>query len=69
MIFKLADAVEADEKSTEQLDALREMHREAQFYWDYVFVENGEGFHNQTKQLGYLNHAQELIDKAMAELN
>ncbi len=69
MIFKLADAVDAAEKSDEQLDALREMHREAQFYWDYVFVENGEGFHNQTKQLRYLDHAQELIDKAMSELN
>ena len=62
-------AVEAGEMSEDDLNALRDNHREAQFYWDYVFVENGEGFHNQQKQLGYLDHAQKIIDEAMSKLN
>ncbi len=69
MVEKLAAAVEAGEMSEDDLNALRDNHREAQFYWDYVFVENGEGFHNQQKQLGYLDHAQKIIDEAMSKLN
>ena len=28
------------------LDCARQLHREAQFYWDFVSVENSMGFHN-----------------------
>lgn len=65
MIEKLTGEVEAGNRSEAELDELRELQREAQFYWDYVFVENSEGFHNHTKQLGYLRHAEQLIDEAM----
>lgn len=69
MIEKLTAAVEEETLSEEELAELQDIHREAQFYWDYVFVENGEGFHNQPKQLGYLEHAQELVEQGLAQLN
>lgn len=49
-----------DQKTKEDL---QDIQREAQFYWDYVFVENSEGFHNQKKALKYLDHSEELINK------
>ncbi len=69
MIQKLTEAVEAETLTDEDLEELQDIHREAQFYWDYVFVENGEGFHNQKKQLGYLDHAQKLIEQGLMKLN
>lgn len=42
---------------------LQDIQREAQFYWDYVFVENSEGFHNQKKALKYLDHSEKLINE------
>lgn len=65
MIDQLTKEVSRGQRSAEELEKLRSLHREAQFYWDYVFVENGEGFHNYTKQLGYLRHAENLIDEAL----
>lgn len=67
-VEKLAAAVKDGTKTPEELDELRHMHREAQFYWDYVFVENGEGFHHQQLQLDYLKHAEDLVDKMLAKL-
>lgn len=69
MIGKLTTAVSENALEDEELAELQAIHREAQFYWDYVFVENGEGFHNQQKQLGYLDHAQKLIETGLAKLN
>lgn len=65
MIEKLSEEVGKGARSEADLDKLRGLQREAQFYWDYVFVENSEGFHNRSKQLGYLRHAEQLIDEAM----
>lgn len=48
---------------------LQKIHREAQWYWDYVFVENGEGFHNRPKQMGYLETSENLVDEGMEILN
>lgn len=59
----LAEKKDALDETT--LSELQDIHREAQFYWDYVFVENGEGFHNWTKQDKYLEHSKELIDKGL----
>lgn len=69
MIGKLTTAVTEETLTVEDQTALQDIHREAQFYWDYVFVENGEGFHNQQKQLGYLQHAQDLIEEGLQKLN
>lgn len=62
-INDLANLIEQgnlDEDTKEELQAIQ---REAQFFWDYVFVENSEGFHNQEKALKYLDHSEELINK------
>lgn len=62
-ILEFAEAVENGSLDQENLSKLQGIHREAQFYWDYVFVENGEGFHNWEKQSGYLDHADKLINE------
>lgn len=64
----LADKKADGSLSEENLIRCQEIHREAQFYWDFVFVENGEGFHNHKKQEGYLVHADELITEGIALL-
>lgn len=67
-VVKLTAAKESGSIDADKLGKMQNVHREAQFYWDYVFVENGEGFHNTEKQLQYLNHADELVSKALEEL-
>lgn len=65
---KLAEAVTAGELSQEKLDEVRQLHRNAQFYWDFVFVENSEGAHNSALSKDCLNKSEALIDQAMALL-
>lgn len=67
-VNNLATAVEDGGLSDEDLERAQEIHREAQFYFDYVFVENSEGFHNQEKSLNYLEHAMTLIEEGNAIL-
>lgn len=67
-IKKLAEQKDSGSLKGENLEKMQHVHREAQFYWDYVFVENSEGFHNANKQMKYLEHAEELLNKAMKEL-
>lgn len=67
-INELAKKKESGKLKDAELEKMQHIHREAQFYWDYVFVENGEGFHNAKKQIKYLDHADELLDQAMKEL-
>ena len=43
------------------MEQARQIHRHAQFYWDYVMVENSEGAHNP-------GLAQENLDKCEDEL-
>ena len=52
--------------SAEELAQLRELNREAQFYWDFVFVENSEGAHNSKLSTACLDRAEELTDQALA---
>ncbi len=47
----------------EDLENLRDIHRKAQFKWDFVFVENGEGFHNSEKAHENLDKASQLINE------
>lgn len=61
----LADKVTAG-ASDEELAPLRELNREAQFYWDFVFVENSEGAHNSKLSHECLDKAEELVDKALS---
>lgn len=59
-------AVKVEEKAPEsELEALRALNREAQFYWDFVFVENSEGAHNSRLSTACLDRSEELTDKAL----
>jgi nitrite reductase (cytochrome c-552) len=64
---RIAAAAADGSKSEEELTGLRLEVRDAQFYWDFVYVENSEGAHNSslTKQL--LDKAERLADAALAK--
>jgi len=53
-------------KREDELTALRSTVRDAQFYWDFVYVENSEGAHNSTLSKQLLDKAEELADQALA---
>ena len=60
------DATEHPEQYTdEQLDPIRSIARDAQFYWDFVFVENSEGAHNPKLTEFCLDKAEELTNQAI----
>ena len=63
---RLARAVEAGELSDAELEAVRSLARDAQFYWDFVFVENAEGVHNVKLTDYCLDKAAELCNQALA---
>ena len=64
----LADAVESGSLSEKKLDEVRTLARDAQFYWDFVFVENSEGAHNPELTYKCLDKAEELTNQALAIL-
>ena len=64
----LADAVAAGAKSEAELDDLRKLHREAQWYFDFCYVENSEGAHNSELSMRCLDTSEQKIDEAMALL-
>ena len=49
-----------------KLEQIRSLARDAQFYWDFVFVENAEGAHNPELSYYCLDKAEELCKEAMA---
>lgn len=61
----LAAAVESGDYTEEELDAIRAVNRDAQFYWDFVFVENSEGAHNSKLSNYCLDQAETLCAEAM----
>jgi nitrite reductase (cytochrome c-552) len=64
----LADAVASGSFTDEQLAQVRWLARNAQFYWDFVFVENAEGAHNPTLSYQCLDKAEELCNQALTLL-
>ena len=62
---KLAAAVESDAYTEDELNAIRAVARDAQFYWDFVFAENSEGVHNSTLANECLDKAETLLNQAM----
>ncbi len=62
---KLVKAVESGEYSDAELNAIRAVARDAQFYWDFVMVENSEGAHNSQLNAECLDKAEALANKAM----
>ncbi len=63
---RLARAVEENELSDAELARVRQLARDAQFYWDFVFVENAEGVHNPTLTDYCLDKAAALCNEALA---
>ena len=62
---RLAAAVESGEYTDAELDAIRALARDAQFYWDFVFVENAEGAHNPVLTHECLDKAEALCNEAL----
>lgn len=57
----LAAAVEAGTLSEPDLAKARELARTAQWYWDFVFVENSNGVHNKTLTADCLDKAEKYL--------
>ena len=64
----LADAVATGKMSEEELDAVRKLHREAQWFFDFCYVENSEGAHNSELAMHCLDTSEEKITEGMALL-
>ncbi len=47
------------------LEKAQAIHREAQFYWDFIWVENSNGFHNWQEAHRVLDNAEALIREGM----
>lgn len=69
-IAELKAAKEANEplNPSEELAALQKLQRNAQFYWDFVMVENSEGAHNPDLTFETLDKAEAAADEALAML-
>ena len=64
----LAEAVASGKRTEEELETLRKLHREAQWFFDFCYVENSEGAHNSELSMSCLDIAEAKIDEAMALL-
>ncbi len=64
----LAEANQAGKLSEADLNAVRKLYREAQWFFDYCYVENAEGAHNSTLANHCLDLAAEKIAEGMAML-
>ena len=64
----LTAAVSAGKMSEGELDAVRKLHREAQWFFDFCYVENSEGAHNSELANRCLDTSEAKIDKAMGLL-
>ena len=64
----LTAAVEAGQIGGEELEAVRKLHREAQWFFDYCYVENSEGAHNSSLSMRCLDTSDEKITEALGML-
>ncbi len=65
---KLAAAVAEGKMTEEQLDKVRKLYREAQWYFDFCYVENSEGAHNSELAFSCLDTSEKKIRQGMALL-
>ena len=63
---KLTEAVASGSYTDGELDAIRELYRAGQWYFDYVYVENSEGAHNSTLAKTCLDKAADCVEQALA---
>ena len=64
----IAEAVAAGQMSKDDLNAVRSVYRDAQWFWDYCYVENSEGAHNSSLARECLDTAESKIEEAMGLL-
>ena len=62
---RLIEVQDSGEYTEEELAAMRALARDAQFYWDFVFVENAEGAHNPKLTNYCLDQAEDLCNQAL----
>lgn len=62
---KLVEANGSDAYTQEELDAIRTIYRQAQWYFDFEYVENSEGAHNSKLANSCLDKAESLIADGM----
>ncbi|NTW72541.1 MAG: ammonia-forming cytochrome c nitrite reductase subunit c552 [Eubacteriaceae bacterium] len=65
LVEKLKTEKDSGRLDVKVLDEARNYHRQAQFYWDFVFVENSSGFHDPKETHKNLDTAEELANKAL----
>ena len=61
----LAAAVSEGKMTEEELEAVRKLHREAQWFFDFCYVENAEGAHNSSLADRCLDLSEERISEGM----
>ncbi len=66
---ELAAAVSAKKMKTKDLDEIRQLYREAQWFFDFCYVENSEGAHNSELSFRCLDTSEAKIEEALALLN
>jgi nitrite reductase (cytochrome c-552) len=66
---ELAAAVSAKKMKTKDLDEVRQLYREAQWFFDFCYVENSEGAHNSELAFRCLDTSEAKIEEALALLN
>ena len=64
----LAAAVKDGAMDEEELDAVRKLYREAQWFFDFCYVENAEGAHNSALATRCLDTAETRINEGMVLL-
>lgn len=68
LIETIKAAREANALSEDELAQVQDLHRTAQFYWEFVKVENSDGAHNQALATDSLDKSEAAIDEAMSIL-
>lgn len=63
---KLVEANQSGKYTEEELEAIRSLHRSAQWFFDYSYVENSEGAHNSSISKDCLTKAEKYITEAEA---
>lgn len=64
----MVDQVAAGTLTGDKLAQCQKLHRNAQFYWDFVMVENGDGAHNSKLSDATLDKSEKAVDEALALL-
>ncbi|MCR5664426.1 MAG: ammonia-forming cytochrome c nitrite reductase subunit c552 [Oscillospiraceae bacterium] len=62
---RLAEVKDSPDYTEQELEQIRSLARDAQFYWDFVFVENSEGVHNPKLTAYCLDMAESLCSQAL----